>query len=192
MCRLPFYLSLSLIFLLLFSSPVTLFLSYQYCCKHVECAYQWLSCAQSPRWALHRIVIIKASTFCPSEDIFAMTPAHRLSDKVQAFICTEASLYGDGELQRHLHSLLSCSTCGEGRTAFCSSTMIPFCFSTACQMWFLYIGETGKVTLAAVDWDFPWCLCWPLKWANLEMPIPCHCYRTPAVVCASTQRSQAW
>lgn len=84
MCRLPFYLFLSLIFLLLFSSPVTLFLSYQYCCKQVECAYQWLSCAQSPRWALHRIVIIKASTFCPSEDIFAMTPAHRLSDKVQA------------------------------------------------------------------------------------------------------------
>lgn len=37
--------------------------------------YQWLSCAQSPRWALPRIVLIKASMFCPSEDIFAMTPA---------------------------------------------------------------------------------------------------------------------
>lgn len=64
-----------------------------------------------------------------------------------AFICTEAFLYGDGELQRHLHSLLSGSTCGEGRTAFCSSTMVPFHFSTAYHMWSLYTDETGKVTL---------------------------------------------
>lgn len=90
MCRLQFYLSLSLPFLLLLSSPATLFLSHQYSCKQVGCTYEPLSSAQSPRRALRVIVVIKASTFCASEDIFAMTCAQRQRDKRYGlvFICT--------------------------------------------------------------------------------------------------------
>lgn len=196
MCRFQFYLSLSLIFLLLFSSPVTPVVISPVLLQTGRVYVPATFLCSKSSLGLHRIVLSKASTFCPSENILAMTCSyselvHTVTEYRLAFICTEASLYGAGELQRHLHSLLSCFTCGIGRTAFCSSTMVPFCFSTGCQMWSLYVGGTGKVTLQLWTETFPCCLCWPLQWANLEMSIMCYCYRTPAMVCASTQREQA-
>lgn len=87
--RLQFYLSLSHPFLLLLSSSVILFLSYNYSPRQIGWTFSQLPSAQSPWWAFHVSALI-TSTFCLSKDIFALTHAYKQSKKRYrlAFICT--------------------------------------------------------------------------------------------------------
>lgn len=97
MCsRLQFYLSLSLPFLLLLSSSVILFLSYNYSPRRIGWTFSQLPSAQSPWWAFHVSALI-TSTFCLSKDIFALTHAYKQSKKRYrlAFICTQVCVCGD-------------------------------------------------------------------------------------------------
>lgn len=92
--RLQFYLSLSLPFLLLLSSSVSLFLSYNYSPRQIGWTSSQLPRAQSPWWAFHVSALI-TSTFCLSKDIFALTHAYKQSEKRYrlAFICTQVCVW---------------------------------------------------------------------------------------------------
>lgn len=142
------------------------------------------------------IVLIKASTFCPSEDIFAMTRAYRVTrDKglllyAPRLPCMEAGSCGDVyALCCHAPPVRRVGQRSAAVPRYPPASPLP---DKSNHFTWTKLVLPGEVTLQLpIETPYAWWLCWRLQRANLKTSVRCHCHETPAVVCAFARREQA-